>query len=88
MLSKPEAFQKQHVAFRHIPYVCDEAANDRSSHTGGVIGRGETVWTTETFETGHCPASAKVFVESVGVISLDPRWLVRADALADGAETH
>jgi hypothetical protein len=46
-----------------------------------VICRGQTVWAKENFEPEGYSDSTVVFVEEIGTISLDSRWLVRADIL-------
>ena len=73
---KPETFQKPCVALRHVPYLFEE-----NSPTGGVLGRGQTVWVQNDCDPQKAPHAARAFVENVGVVSLDPRWLVSADAL-------
>ena len=77
---KPEIFQKPYVALGHIPYVCGESSSGTSG-AGGVLSRGQTVWTAESYEPRRAENLTSVFVEDIGVISLDPHWLVRADVL-------
>ena len=47
----------------------------------GVLSKGQTVWTKEAYEPTGYPASSVAFVDGVGFVSLDSRWLVRADIL-------
>ena len=78
---KPQMFQKPYVAVRHVPYICGDGSNKTDSASGGVLGRGQTVWTEETFDMRRARERAIAFVEEIGVISLDPRGLVSADVL-------
>ena len=78
---KPEAFQQPYVALRNIPYQCGDPSAKGATPSGGVLGRGQTVWTKENYELKTYPRTTTAFVDDIGIISLDPRWLVRADAL-------
>ncbi len=78
---RPKTFQEAHVAFRNIPYALNNGASEGNPQSGGVLSRGQTVWTRECFALGTCPESTTAFVDGVGLVALDPRWLVRADAL-------
>ncbi len=78
---KPETFQQPYVACRHLPYQCGEAANDLSPSSGGVLCKGQMVWTTQSYPSTERPLSVTAFVDDIGIVSLDPHWLVRADAL-------
>jgi len=43
--------------------------------------RGQMVWTTQSYPSTERPLSVTAFVDDIGIVSLDPHWLVRADAL-------
>ena len=79
IMFRPETFQQPYVALRNIPYVYGDSSSGQESPSGGVLGAGQTVWTKEFKLKKSCSATA--FVEGVGIVSLDPRWLVRGDAL-------
>lgn len=80
---RPETFQQAFVALQHIPYLCKDGSATEDPLSGGVLGRGQVVWTQKTPETKARPLSVVAFADGVGVVSLNPRWLVPADALAD-----
>ena len=85
---KPVAFQYPHIAFRNIPYACTSSYPHKDSvHSGGVIGRGQTVWVETPLVSAARQPSALVYVENVGIVSLDPRWLVEADIFRDGVRS-
>ena len=79
---RPEVYSQSYVAIRPTPYLCGETASPGSP--GGVLRRGQTVWTRET-PKGY-PGSAPVYVDGIGIVSLDTRWLVRADVLKPVAQ--
>ncbi|MBE7157991.1 MAG: hypothetical protein INR62_06085 [Rhodospirillales bacterium] len=75
---KPDAFQKPFVALRNIPYLYGEPAS-RDHLQGGVLRQGQTVWTKSTAVPSREVRSEAAFVEGVGVVSLDPHWLIPAE---------
>jgi len=78
--SRPDTFQRSFVASRNVPYVCGDGFSGEGYHSGGVLSRGKTVWTTADDEAGKHPQRMVAFVEGLGIVSLDSHWLVRADA--------
>jgi hypothetical protein len=81
---RPDVFKQPYCAIRAVPYLCGDGSAQDSS--GGVLGRGQTVWTKEAYESKGYPASAVAFVDGVGIVSLDTRWLVRADIISTAAK--
>ncbi|MGI4830544.1 MAG: hypothetical protein ACRYFU_20445 [Janthinobacterium lividum] len=77
-MAKPDIFQKRHVTLQTIPYLCGDISSARVSLDGGVLARGEVVWTIEEVELTRSAKLTCAFVESVGIISLEPARLVRA----------
>jgi hypothetical protein len=71
---KPENFKKAHVSIRNLPY---QMFTEHSE--GGVLGRGRVIWTRDQFGAKR-PHSAMAYVEEIGTILVDPRWLKMADA--------
>lgn len=71
-MAKPQSYKYSYVALHSIPYI--EADEVHSANCGGVLGRGEVVWTPHLHQQRASQVTA--YVDSVGVISLDPRWLV------------
>ena len=81
-LSKPEAYQETCVIVRNIPYQCEDELFQGMSVTGGVLGKGRIVWVQSFLETKKRSASAysvSAYAEGIGIVSVDPRYLVRAN---------
>lgn len=74
-MAKPQSYKYSYVALHSIPYV--EQDGSRPASCGGVLGRGGVVWT----DSLHQQPSAQVtaYLDTVGVVCLDPRWLVAPD---------
>jgi len=79
--SSRDAFQNAYVTLRNIPYLCEDASPLEGTLSGGVLATGQMVWTREVYEFENRPQSTIAFVEDIGIVSLDPRWLVRSDLL-------
>jgi hypothetical protein len=79
-MNKPSAFQEPHVTLRNLPYICINGAAEESATQGDVLGKGQLVWVH-----GHPKLTASrkmsVFVEGVGIVSVDSRWLSKQIAL-------
>ncbi len=75
-MGRPQSFKYAFVALHHTPYTeVDEQRRVRPS--GGVLSEGQIVWADHLHQWQ--PSLATAFVESVGVVALDPRWLVPAE---------
>lgn len=74
---KPEAFQQPFVALRNIPYLCG-VPEDRDHSQGGVLCQGQKVWIQSGAVPDRTLKLEAAFVEDVGIVSLDPHWLVPA----------
>ncbi len=72
---KPQVFQQANVAFRNIPYTVLEGSLRDSIDTGGVLGSGQVVWTENSMKALPRPHSARAFVDGIGMVMVDPRWL-------------
>jgi len=77
----PEPFRHSFVAVRNIPYTRRDGTRREGPFSGGVLGRGQLVWTRESGKLRSDSVTA--FVEDLGPVSLDPRWLVPADVLKE-----
>jgi hypothetical protein len=75
---KPPAFQKRYLALQPIPYSFLETSG-RTSSTGGVLRSGQCVWLDDAIQRNHRPKSVQAFVESIGLVLVDPRWLKKGD---------
>lgn len=76
-MSKPQAFKHAFVALHSTPYIETDGARPHQPLPAGTLDRGQLVW------AGHLhqckPSLVTAFVDSVGIVSLDPRWLVPAE---------
>ena len=77
---KPPAFQQPCLATRNLPYINLEEVAEMSLANGGVLGTGQTVW----IEASSKPAvaSCTAFVEGIGLVKVDARWLAKTEAVA------
>ena len=72
---KPQVFQQANVAVRNLPYTVLEESLRDSVDTGGVLGSGQLVWTEDSFAVRPRPHSARAYVDGIGMVMVDPRWL-------------
>lgn len=75
-MSRPPSFGYSYVALHSIPYTEGDGV-EPSASCGGVIPQGDVVWTDHLHQ--RHPAQVTAFHEPVGVVCLDPRWLVPPD---------
>ena len=78
-MSKPEDYKETCMIVRNIPYQCEDELFKGMS-AGGVLGKGRTVWVQSFLETKKRSASAhsvSAYAEGIGIVSVDPRYLVR-----------
>ena len=80
-MSKPEAFQHEYITLNTLPYSCGESKVATTSFSGGVLRRGETVWVENDCAPRHSSKSTTAYVDGVGVITVNPERLVKADVL-------
>ncbi len=73
-MARPPSFKYSYIALHNIPYT---EGDGTASACGGVVPQGEVVWTNHLHQK-H-PAQVTAFLEPVGVVCLDPRWLVPPD---------
>jgi hypothetical protein len=79
MMNKPHQFQSPCLSTQNIPYMF-AAEPAPATRDGGVLGKGRLVWTCEVYGVKERPHSVTAFVDDLGLISLDPHSLVRADS--------
>ena len=72
-MARPPSFKHSFVALHSIPYMEGDGTPSLPG-CGGVIPEGEVVWTDHLHQ--RHPAQVTAFLEPVGVVCLDPRWLV------------
>ena len=73
---RPPLFKHSYVALHSIPYTEGDGTQSSAS-CGGVISQGDVVWTDHLHQ--RQPAQVTAFHEPVGVVCLDPRWLVPSE---------
>lgn len=73
-MARPYGYKHTFVALHSIPYTEGDGSAYHNEFSGGVLGAGELVWANHLHQSQ--PSRVTAFVESVGVVSLDPRWLV------------
>jgi hypothetical protein len=74
-MTKPDEFREAYVAIQNIPYL-RESPQDLAG--GGVLAKGQLVWIQTMFDAEERPISISAFVDDIGIISLDARWLAVA----------
>jgi hypothetical protein len=79
---RPEAFQQPYIALQNVPYLCGDDPSKAGS--GGVLSRGKTVWARQSDASQSAAGSITAYVEGVGLISVNPRALVRSDIRLKG----
>ena len=67
-------FKQSYIALHSIPYSEVSGSGTEEGVAGGVLGAGQVVWADHLHQ--RQPARVTAFLDSVGVVSLDPRWLV------------
>jgi len=75
-MTRSNEFQEVYTAIQNIPYL-HESPQDLAS--GRVLAKGRLVWVQTMFDAKERPISISAFVDDIGIISLDPRWLAVAD---------
>ena len=71
---KPQAFQVRYITLQNLPYTFGEPQRANTA-VGGVLSKGRLVWAQRPYDLGEHGGSAAAFVDDIGIISLDPRWL-------------
>ena len=73
-MAKPQIFKHSFVALHSIPYTEENGSGQSDGLCGGVLGAGQVVWANHLHQ--RQPSRVTAFLDSVGIVSLDPRWLV------------
>jgi hypothetical protein len=71
-MRKPNKFREACVVVQDLPYLRESPQNLAS---GGVLAKGQLVWVQTMFHAEERSNSISAFVDDVGIISLDARWL-------------
>jgi hypothetical protein len=75
-MSKPECFRVGCVTSCNMPYGIDETSRQEIPSTGGVLKKGQPVWLKESLTGRTLKTFVLAYVEHLGVVSLDARFLV------------
>ena len=75
MMNRPQEFQAACRAAQNMPYRFVSGFFDDTADSGGVLSKGQLVWTCREENRTRRTISIKAFVDDLGVISLDSRWL-------------
>jgi len=74
-MTKPNEFWEVYIAIQNIPYSRE---SPQGLASGGVLAKGQLVWVQTMIDAEERPISISAFVDNIGIISLDPRWLAVA----------
>jgi hypothetical protein len=77
-MTRPATFQNPHIALQNLPYSSVNGSASEAPTLGGVLCCGQIVWTAEPFTMSQRPRSALAFVEGIGTVRIDPRWITTA----------
>ena len=77
-MTKPHDYEETCIIIRNIPYQCEDERYKGRSMTGGVLGKGRKVWVQSLVGTRKRSVSISAYVEDIGIVSVDPHYLVRA----------
>ena len=83
-MTKPENYGETCVLVRDVPYECQDEQTKGTPAVGGVFRKGQVVWVepqaraTQPKSKGF--TSIHGYVEHIGMVSLDPRFLAQVSA--------
>jgi hypothetical protein len=73
---KLECFRVGYIASCNMPYGVDETSCPEMLSSGGVLRKGQPVWLKEPLTAIAMNTFVPAYVEHLGVVSLDARFLV------------
>lgn len=76
-MKKPTGYEETCMTVRNIPYQLADERYKGMSMTGGVLGKGRTVWVQSLDKTRKGPIRITAYVEDIGIVSVDPHYLAR-----------
>ena len=74
-MTRPSTFQHPYIAIRNTPYLASAGGHN----SGGVLAKGQVVWMGEVAIHCKAPQTVIVFVDGLGIVSLDPRSLFQTE---------
>jgi hypothetical protein len=75
---RPSAYRERYLVVQPLPYRFHHFRQGPSS-LGGVLRAGQAVWLEQTIQRAELAAAVRAFVEDLGLVHLDPRWLRKGD---------
>jgi hypothetical protein len=82
-MNRPPRFQSQCLTTQNTPYMFAAELVPAITYDGGVLGKGQLIWTCEVDGAKERPHLVTAFVDDLGLIWLDPRSLMRAGSVGN-----
>lgn len=79
-MQKPEKFEKPYRTWCSIPYTMMLETSFQPTSNGGVLDAGQLLWTRQTLPSPSSARVALAFVDGIGTVLIDPRWLTTENA--------
>ena len=76
-MDRPLIYGDSYVVNRNMPYEMIEALPSGAHLGGGVLGKGKRVWMQHQSQETTYYHAVSVYVEDIGIISLNPHCLSR-----------
>lgn len=73
-MNRPHDYDELRVTVRNVNYQCEDDQFDAMHTTGGVLPRGQVLWIRKRPTFAY---SVSAYVEGIGLVTIDPRFLVR-----------
>jgi hypothetical protein len=73
-MNRPHDYDEVRVTVRNMTYQCEDEHFNGMHTTGGVLCKGQVVWIKKSPSFAH---AISAYVEGVGLVTIDPRFLVR-----------
>lgn len=76
-MNRPHEYDELRVTVRNIKYHCEDDQSNAMHTLGGVLCKGQIVWIRKRPTFAY---SVSAYVEGIGLVTIDPRFLVRMPA--------
>lgn len=74
VMNRPHDYDEVRVTVRNLTYQCEDEHFNGMHTTGGVLSKGQVVWIRKSRGLAHIVSA---YVEGVGLVTIDPRFLVQ-----------
>jgi hypothetical protein len=74
-MNRPHDYDEVRVTVRNMTYQYEDEHFNGMHKTGEVLSKGQVVWIRKSPGLAH---AISAYVEGVGLVTIDPRFLVRA----------